>query len=195
MAERSRLGVNRIAPWKVAWWIVLVEGIIALVVGLYVLAQPQQARTWLAQLIGAYVLINSGFAIYAGFSGSGVPGEQPFRLVVGGIGLVTGLLALSQLRLGTIDTPAAITVLGVGLLLVGVVELVGLIIGRGARLTPWGRVVGGGLHLLLGVLLLYASRTGSTESALVWLGVVGIVAGALLVIYAIMLYRRPDRSS
>ena len=72
--------MDRVAPWKVAWWIVLVEGIIALAVGLYVLVQPQQASTWLAQLIGAYLLVNSGLAIYAGFSGSGPPGEQPFRL-------------------------------------------------------------------------------------------------------------------
>jgi uncharacterized membrane protein HdeD (DUF308 family) len=45
--------MNRITPWggKAAWWIVLAEGIIALVVGLYVLVQPQQASTWLTQLI------------------------------------------------------------------------------------------------------------------------------------------------
>ena len=60
----------------------LVEGIIALVVGLYVLVEPQQASTWLAQLIGVYLLVNSGFAIYAGFSGSGSANEQPFRLIV-----------------------------------------------------------------------------------------------------------------
>ncbi len=191
MAGRSRFEVNRIAPWKIAWWVVLVEGIIALVVGLYVLVQPQQASTWLAQLIGAYILVNSGFAIYAGFSGSGPPGEQPFRLIVGGIGLVTGLLALAQPLLGTINTPAATTILGVGLLLAGVVDLAGLIIGRGNLTTRLGRVLAGGLHLLLGVVLLYLSWTGTGGNALLWLGVIGIVLGVLLVIYAVLLLRRP----
>jgi uncharacterized membrane protein HdeD (DUF308 family) len=196
MAERSRFRVRQIAPWRgqVAWWAVLVEGIIALVVGLYVLAQPQQASTWLAQLIGAYFLVNSGFAIYAGFSGSGPPREQPFRLVVGGIGLVTGLLALAQPLLGTINTAASITILGVGLLLAGVIDLAGLLVGGGELRTRLGRILASGLHVLLGVLLVYLSRTGTAGNALFLLGVVGLVLGALLVIYAVVLYRRPVRS-
>jgi hypothetical protein len=140
------------------------------------------------------VLVNSGFAIYAGFSGSGPPGEQPFRLVVGGIGLVTGLLALAQPLWGTINTPAATTILGVGLLLAGVVDLAGLIIGRGNLTTRLGRVLAGALHLLLGVVLLYLSRTGTSGNALLWLGVIGVVLGVLLVIYAVLLFRRPVRS-
>ena len=37
MDGRSRFGVDRIAPWRVAWWVVLVEGLVVLVIGLYVL--------------------------------------------------------------------------------------------------------------------------------------------------------------
>jgi len=186
--------MDRVAPWNVAWWIVLVEGIIALAVGLYVLVQPQQASTWLAQLIGAYLLVNSGLAIYAGFSGSGAPGEQPFRLVVGGIGLVTGLLALTQPLLAAIDALASFTILGVGLLLAGVVDLAGLIAGRSNLAGHLGRFIVSGLQVLLGVLFLYLGRTGTAGNALLWLGVVGIVLGVLLVIYAVMLRRRPARS-
>ena len=197
MTERSRFGVHRVAPWgrQAAWWIVLVEGIVALVVGLYVLVQPQQAGVWLAQVIGAYFLVNSGLGIYVGFSGSGVPGEQPFRLVAGGIGLVTGLIALAQPLLDTIDSPAAITVLGVGLLLAGIVDLAALIVGRGGLGTRLGRVLASSLHVLLGVLLLYVSRTGTAGNAVVLLGVVGIILGALLIFYAARLRRRPASSS
>ena len=172
----------------------LVEGIIALVVGLYVLVAPQQASTWLAQLIGVYLLVNSGFAIYAGFSGSGSANEQPFRLIVSGIGLVTGLIALAQPLLGTIDTLASITMLGVGLSLAGIVGLAGLILGRFGESTPWGRILASGLDLLLGILLLYLSRTGTAGNALLLFGVVGLGVGALLVGYAVVLYRRPVRS-
>ena len=170
------------------------EGIIALVVGLYVLVAPQQASTWLAQLIGVYLLVNSGFAIYAGFSGSGSANEQPFRLIVSGIGLVTGLIALAQPLLGTIDTLASITMLGVGLSLAGIVGLAGLILGRFGETTPWGRILASGLDLLLGILLLYLSRTGTAGNALLLFGVVGLGVGALLVGYAVVLYRRPVRS-
>lgn len=172
----------------------LVEGIIALVVGLYVLVAPLQASTWLAQLIGVYLLVNSGFAIYAGFSGSGSANEQPFRLIVSGIGLVTGLIALAQPLLGTIDTLASITMLGVGLSLAGIVGLAGLILGRFGESTPWGRILASGLDLLLGILLLYLSRTGTAGNALLLFGVVGLGVGALLVGYAVVLYRRPVRS-
>jgi hypothetical protein len=79
------------------------------------LVANQQASTWLTQLIGAYFLTNSGFGIYTGFSGSGPPGEQPFRLLVSMVGLVAGLLAIAQPLLGTIDTLPSITILGVGL--------------------------------------------------------------------------------
>ena len=172
----------------------LVEGIIALVVGLYVLVAPQQASTWLAQLIGVYLLVNSGFAIYAGFSGSGSANEQPFRLIVSGIGLVTGLIALAQPLLGTIDTLASITMLGVGLSLAGIVGLAGLLLGGFRETTPWGRILASGLDLLLGILLLYLSRTGTAGNALLLFGVVGLGVGALLVGYAVVLYRRPVRS-
>lgn len=139
--------------------------------------------------------MNSGLGIYAGFSGSGAPGEQPFRLVAGGIGLVTGLIALAQPLLDTIDIPAAITVLGIGLLLAGIVDLVALIVGRGGPATRLGRVLASALHVLLGVLLLYVSRTGTAGNALLLLGVVGIVLGALLIFYAVRVRRRPARSS
>jgi hypothetical protein len=46
----------------------------------------------------------------------------------------------------------------------------------------------------LGVLLLYLGRTGTTGSALLWLGVVGVVLGVLLVIYGVGPYRRPGRA-
>ena len=196
MPGRSRFGVDRITPWRgrVAWWVMLVEGIIALVVGLYVLVAPQQASTWLAQLIGVYLLVNSGFAIYAGFSGSGSANEQPFRLIVSGIGLVTGLIALAQPLLGTIDTLASITMLGVGLSLAGIVGLAGLLLGGFRETTPWGRILASGLDLLLGILLLYLSRTGTAGNALLLFGVVGLGVGALLVGYAVVLHRRPVRS-
>ena len=114
--------------------------------------------------------------------------------MVGGIGLVTGLLALAQPLLGTIDTLAALIILSVGLLLAGIVDLAGLIVGRsnlGARL---GRVLASGVHLLLGVMLLYLTYAGTAGNALLLLGVVGIVLGALLMIYGVILYRRPVRS-
>ena len=55
--------------------------------------------------------------------------------MVGGIGLVTGLLALAQPLLGTIDTLAALTILSVGLLLAGVLDLTSLI-SAGAATWP-----------------------------------------------------------
>jgi hypothetical protein len=111
-----------------------------------------------------------------------------------GIGLVTGLIALAQPLLGTIDTLASITMLGVGLSLGGIVGLAGLILGRFGETTPWGHILASGLDLLLGILLLYLSRTGTAGNALLLLGVVGLGVGVLLVGYAVVLYRRPVKS-
>jgi uncharacterized membrane protein HdeD (DUF308 family) len=119
---------------------------------------------------------------------------QPFRLVVGGVGLVMGLLALGQPLLAGIDTLASFTILGVGLLLAGIIDLVGLIVGRSNLAARLGRPIAGGLHVLLGVLFLYLGRTGTAGNALLWLGITGIVIGVLLVIYAVTLLRRPARS-
>jgi uncharacterized membrane protein HdeD (DUF308 family) len=116
-------------------------------------------------------------------------------LIVGGIGLVTGLLALAQPLLVTIDTLASFTILGVGLLLAGVVDLVSLVVGRGGEAPHFGRILAGGLHVRLGVLLLYLGRTGTAGNALLLLGVVSIVLGALLIFYAARLRRRPNRLS
>jgi hypothetical protein len=91
-----------------------------------------------------YLLVNGGFAIYAGFAGSGPPNEQPFRLVGGGIGLATGLLGFAQPLLSTTSTPASFTILGVGLLLSGIVDLAGLVVERGGLAARLGRVLAGG---------------------------------------------------
>ena len=62
------------------------------------------------------------------------------------------------------------------------------------RPLPGGRILASGLDLLLGILLLYLSRTGTAGNALLLLGVVGLGVGVLLVGYAVVLYRRPVKS-
>jgi hypothetical protein len=49
-----------------------------------------------------------------------------------------------------------------------------------------GRSLTGSLDLLLGILLLYLSRTGTARNALLLLGVVGLGISTILVAYAVV---------
>lgn len=180
------------APWRrdVNWMVVLVEGILALILGIYILVQPGQAGNWIVFLIGAYLLVNSVIRLYRAFSGRSGPVNERFDALDGGIGFFAGALVfLEPLVIENLDTAGATVILTYALFLLGVLDLIN--VGRSFSQAGmrWGLTIVGLIKIGFAVLLVFVLRTGEAQGVLNIFGWTFTVLGALLAIYGIVLNR------
>ena len=73
MSEQVQTTIKQAAPWRkgVSWWLVLTEGIVALVLGIYLLVAPEQARAITTTLLSIYLIVAGLMQIVAGMRYSG----------------------------------------------------------------------------------------------------------------------------
>src|SRR5689334_991685 len=53
---------------QIAWWLVVVEGGLALALGLFIILQPEMTNAFIVQVVGGYVAVISGLALYRLFA-------------------------------------------------------------------------------------------------------------------------------
>jgi uncharacterized membrane protein HdeD (DUF308 family) len=131
------------------WWIVLVEGIFALIIGIFLIAEPAITSVFLVTVLGFYWLIRGIFFIIQIFvGGSGV--HWGWLLFGGILGILAGMVVLRH--------PLYATVL-VGTVLVIIVGVEGLIMGliglfQAFRGAGWGAGIMGALSVIISIILL-----------------------------------------
>ncbi|MBA2598508.1 MAG: DUF308 domain-containing protein [Chloroflexia bacterium] len=171
------------APWKAgqSWWIIGIEGIVALVIGVYIVADPFRASEVIRFLIAVVLLVDSAGLIVDGFRVRGLP-TSPWETLRGGVGVtVAGLTLLSAWSYAIGDT-AARQLLAIGLLAYGILGIVSLIFTLRATGFKAAAIIADLLTIVLGFLLLTA-RPGDTGGTQL-LGVVAIVGGLALLVYS-----------
>jgi len=171
------------APWKAgqSWWIIGIEGIVALVIGVYIVADQFRASEVIRFLIAVVLLVDSAGLIVDGFRVRGLP-TSPWETLRGGVGVtVAGLTLLSAWSYAIGDT-AARQLLAIGLLAYGILGIVSLIFTLRATGFKAAAIIADLLTIVLGFLLLTA-RPGDTGGTQL-LGVVAIVGGLALLVYS-----------
>jgi uncharacterized membrane protein HdeD (DUF308 family) len=169
---------------------VLVEGVFALGAGALLLIWTQESGRVLLWVVGGFLLLNSALWVYAGLRPPAASGEtpppSPIKLVRGGIGLIVGLLVVIQPFIEYITAEAALIVLALGLIIVGLLGVYEAFVirteGRGSA------VLIAALTLALGALLIVATVTDIT--VIRWIGYAALTFGVLLVGYGVLLYRQ-----
>jgi uncharacterized membrane protein HdeD (DUF308 family) len=158
------------------WWLVLLEGIAAIVLGLLLLTAPQATLLVLVQLLGIYWLVKGIFQIISIFIDSSRWG---WKLLAGILGIAAGIIILGHPLLSTVLV-ATVTAILVGLLgvSVGVIYVIHATQGGG-----WGMGILGVLSILLGIILASSPLIGATTMAYV-LGALGLVGGAIAIVFA-----------
>ena len=197
MSEQGGSTVEGLAPWRsgAPWWLVLLEGLIALAVGIFILAQPARIGQWLVYLIAGYLVITSALDIYAGLGGSAAETGRTYRLLGGGIGFIAGLLVLVVPLITSTTLPSMLAILGIGLIGRGIVTLVGGFLSREETGGRWVGILPGVLNVALGALLLLLLSTDAVADVLRWLGILAVIGGGALVVFAFMLARRPPAAA
>lgn len=172
-----------VAPFSeersVPWWLILIEGIAAIIVGVLLLINPRMTTTVLVQVLGIYWFIGGILSIVGIFIDSSAWGLKVFA---GILGIVAGILTIRHPLWSTLLIPATIViVLAFGGIIIGVVNIV-----RAFRGAGWGPGLLGALSIIFGIILL-ANAMLASFALIVVLGIFAIVGGFVAIIAAFRL--------
>jgi uncharacterized membrane protein HdeD (DUF308 family) len=166
-------------PGGVPWWLVLIEGIALVILGLLMVVSPGMTTLILVQFVGIYWLVAGIFKIVSIFLDSSGWG---WKLVGGIIGILAGLIVIqhpiwSPFVIGSV----LVVILGVQGLIIGVVGLI-----QGFQGGGWGAAVLGVISILFGLLFLF--NVWGFTLALPWaIGIMALIGGVIAIIGAFRL--------
>lgn len=173
-------------PRHLPWWIVLLEGIIAVIVGLCLLISPGMTTLVLVQFLGFYWLIGGILSIVGLFLDHSLWG---WKLCVGILGILAGLIVIRNPLWSAVFLPLTLVItLGILGLVQGVARFVGAFLGGGAGMALLGIV-----DVIFGIILLTSPFMATVVLPIV-LGIFALLSGISALIAAFRLRSRPAPS-
>lgn len=161
------------------WWLILIEGVALLIIGLLLITAPGTTLSVLVQILGIYWLVKGIFNIVSIFINSAMWG---WKLFAGIIGVLAGLAVIRHPLYATILVPSVYAILlGITALIAGVINLFQAFKGAG-----WATGLLGGLNILFGALLLANPILGAATLVLI-LAVLALIGGIAAIIGAFQL--------
>lgn len=152
----------------VPWWLVFLEGLVALVIGIYFMTSPVSTIIYLVRILGIYWLITGILTLIHLFTDRS---NMIWKLISGIIGILAGLVVIGYPLMSALIVPATyIIVVGVMGICFGAVSLFW------ALKAGWGAAIMGILSIIFGLLLLGSPFIG----AVLWiylLAGIGIAGG------------------
>jgi len=182
------------SPWIAgqSWWVVGVQGIVALAIGVFMLANPTGASDVIRFLIALVLLLVSLGHIVDGFRDRS-PSSSPWETLRGGMGSTVAVLTLLSAGSDYVEDDGTRQLLAIGLLAYGLLGLVSLIFTFRSTGFKGAAVIADVLTIALGTLLLSA-RSGDTRGTQL-LGAVAAVGGIALLGYSWYLRGKPAREA
>jgi uncharacterized membrane protein HdeD (DUF308 family) len=142
-AQGAQMGQK---PW-IPWWLVLIQGIILLILGGYLLAYPLQTLFVLLIFLGAYFFVGGIFAI---ISAAVTKHDVGWKILLGILGIIFGLLILTYPYYSTLLVlPLLAILIGVWALIMGFIWLF-----RGFGMKDWGSAILGIIGIIFGIIIL-----------------------------------------
>ena len=162
----------------IPWWLVLLNGICLIIIGILFMIAPGKTTLLLVQFIGIYWLIAGIFSIVRIFMDTSGWG---WNLFSGVLGIIAGILVLQHPLWSAVLVPTVlIIVLGIYGLIAGVIALIEAF--RGG--FSWGPLILGIISIIFGLLLVLNPLIGAI-ALVVWIaGIVGIIGGIAAIVIA-----------
>lgn len=137
------------------WWLVLLRGVLAILLGLYAVFQPGMTLAVFTQVLGAFVLIDGVFAVIAGVLGW--TESRMWTIVRGALGILIGLFVFAHpVLVGTIAAMTIVIIVGIQTIASGILEIFVAIRARKEVEGEGWLIFGGTLAVLFGGILLMA---------------------------------------
>jgi uncharacterized membrane protein HdeD (DUF308 family) len=165
------------APQSI-WWLFLLQGIAAIILGLMFLSDPGETLVVTVTFLGFYWLVTGVLALVRMFTDRSVP--WIWSLLVGIVGVLAGIFVLRHPLLAAITVPTVLViVLGVQGVIMGVCDIIGGFKGGGI-----GSFILGVINILVGLLLLGSPVMAALAVPFVF-GVLLLIQGVALVVLAL----------
>ncbi len=170
---------NALRRLSTHWWVFLIQGIAAVVLGLLLLTNPAATAVSLVVVLGAYWLVSGVMDFVRLFTDSG---QWGWHLLLGVTGVVAGILVLQNPLTSTLAT---------GTFLVGLLAFSSIFMGvlgvvRGIKEDGWGSITIGVVNMLVGLWLLF-NPLKAFVALPVMLGVFALIGGAITIVNAFRL--------
>lgn len=178
------------APWRkgVAWWVILLQGILLAGLGIWALWKTEHAIAVILIGIGLYLVLMGIWLIFQALRGN-EQGFSIFGLLASGGGMTAGLaLIMPLLVVDHRDPPTLMVAFGVALVVIGILALMGVILERRTGRLSWMGVLRSAAYIAIGIILIMTIRIESAE-ILNWIAYIAIGLGVLLIIYSLLLMR------
>jgi uncharacterized membrane protein HdeD (DUF308 family) len=151
------------------WWLLLIQGIIALILGIFLITYPIRTLSVIIWFLGFYWFFSGIVTLFTAFVDSR---DRGWKILLGILGIILGLLILAYPLYSTLVVPFVFTVMvGVFALVYGFIALYGGFTGKG-----WGVGILGLLSIFFGILIL-ANPVAATIAVPFVFGIFGIVFG------------------
>ena len=161
---------------ELPWWLILIEGISAIILGFFFLRSPAQTTFWVTQFLGIWWFIGGIFDIVGIFMDKSRWG---WKLFSGILGIIAGILIIGHPAWSTLIVPATLVIiLGIEGIIIGIVDIVKAFKGGG-----WGIGLLGVLSIILGGWLL-GNRFAATLAAPWAFGILAIAFGIAAIVAA-----------
>ena len=158
------------------WWLLLIEGIAAIIVGILLFTSTEKTVVVLVQFIGLYWMIRGIFDIVSIFIDHTAWG---WKLFMGIIGIIAGMLILQNTLWAAVFVPATLVwIMGLYGIFGGIVMLIQAFKGGG-----WGAGIMGVIFILLGIFIL--GNVFITTVTWIWLsGFILVIGGIVAIVQA-----------
>ena len=175
---------------KSVWWLTLLRGILAIVIGIVAIAAPAGFAVTLAVFVGVYLVLDGATFIYYAVRGRRVDSFWMWALAIGLLDMVAGVIVLLSPGLfAAVSTWLFLWLLALAALVGGVVGTVALI-AESPKRQDWGwLLVGNVLSVVFGILMIVVlvGNPVGTLAAFFWVvGVYAIILGVFLIVTALV---------
>lgn len=166
------------------WWLVLIEGSAAVVLGILLLAAPGQTLIAMIAIVGLFFIVKG--VLY--FAGLFVDRSQWFAKVIAGIlSLVVGIIVVQHPVWASALVPTTLTLtVGVLAVAIGVVGLAQAVSGG-----DWIHGALGILSILIGLPFIF-NPSGTSSILVTILGIVAVIGGLVVIVTAFRLRSAGD---
>ena len=192
--------INRGAPWdkRTSWTIVLVEGIVAALVGLLFIFKPLGGSSTTLQIVGLILLVGSLITSFQLWRHALRPEIEQLAAFRSGSGVTVGLVVLVATIFVDVTDPvvaALAIVVGTGFFIFGVTGIGASFVRRQMDVPlPLATLIANAVLGLTGALLVFAGAAGadSVDGIFNLLGVLLVASGLALAGYSYMLRQQAE---
>ncbi|GAA0560600.1 HdeD family acid-resistance protein [Chitinophaga japonensis] len=168
------------------WWVFLLRGIAALLIGLLAIFVPGITFGTLVLFLGAYMFIDGIFSIIAGISARKQSRDWGWYIVSGLFGIIIGVITFANPFATGI---ALIYIAGVWAIVAGIVEIIVAVRLR-KEITGEGWYIAGGILTILFGILIFINPVAGALTLTIIFGIYAIVAGVMLVSLSMRLRKK-----